>query len=101
MQRYRGYSIHPERIRGAWRCFVSPLTGDLPILARYCFNHPTKATAIDHAKLRIDKLLAHERLSKPSADSQKPKEKPKHGARNDTSHHTAAHSYRRTPYVGL
>jgi hypothetical protein len=70
MQNYRGYSFHLERVSSAWRCFVSPTTNDLPILARYCFKHPTKAAALDHAKLRVDKLLAHERLNKAGADSQ-------------------------------
>jgi hypothetical protein len=73
MQSYHGYSIHLERMSSAWRCSVSPMTNDLPILARYCFKHPTKAAALDQAKLRIDKLLAHERLSMASADSQEPK----------------------------
>ena len=101
MQNYRGYSINLERMSGAWRCFVSPMTSGLPILARYCFKHPTKAAALDHAKLRIDKLLAHERLSKASADPKELKEKPKHDARNDTSHHTGPHSHRRSTYLGL
>ena len=73
MQNYRGYSIHLARMSSAWRCFVSPTTNDLPILARYCFKHPTKAAALDHAKLRVDNLLAHERLSNAGTDSQEPK----------------------------
>jgi hypothetical protein len=58
MAHYRGYTIKIEAVRNKWRCSVSPMRSDLPILWHYYQYYDTFDAAHVDAARRIDEALA-------------------------------------------
>ena len=57
MDDYRGYAIEVERVRGKWRCLITPTRLDFPILRNYARIYETEAEALADAKRRVDRLF--------------------------------------------
>jgi hypothetical protein len=56
MDDYRGYAIGIEPAGGLWRCTVTPINSDFPILRSYSRSYATETEAVADAKRRVDKL---------------------------------------------
>jgi hypothetical protein len=56
MEDYRGYAIDIEPAHGMWRCMVTPISSDFPILRSYSRYYATETEAVADSKRRVDQL---------------------------------------------
>jgi hypothetical protein len=56
MEAYRGYAIGIEPAGAMWRCTVTPINSDFPILRSHSRSYATETDAAADAKRRVDKL---------------------------------------------